>query len=135
MLSGEWDINIRPFCSALMLPIVILSHIDNPLLGNKSRPFYCSTWEEFRSPSLLFNFEDALFIEASFLSCECCCTILFLLPPCTAINPFVLFPVHATPSTVFPKTSTIATIQPIITPTIIAVSNQVPYYYMYQILY
>jgi hypothetical protein len=31
-------------------------------------------------------------------------------------------------STVFPKTSAIATTEPIITPTIIAVSNQVPYY-------
>ena len=46
------------------------------------------------------------------------------------LNLTTFFPVHATPSTTFEKTSAIATTEPIITLTIIVVSNQVPYYYV-----
>ncbi len=127
--------NIKPFCSALMLPIVTLSNVEIPCLAT-SRDLFTSQHGK--------NFDchrRCLILRMHYLlnhrSCLACAvvTILFLFPLCTAINLFVMFPVHATPSTVFPKTSTIATTEPTITPTIIAVSNRVPYYYMFPIIY
>jgi hypothetical protein len=58
------------------------------------------------------------------------CVPPFRLPTSEIPILLTLFPVQATPITVFEKDSTIATTDPIIALTIIAVSNQVPCYYV-----